>query len=65
MNVDASWSRVNRSGFAAVVARDAGGDFIAAARYPFSASCVAMAEAVAILRGCELAASLGLRSVVF
>ncbi|XP_050141140.1 uncharacterized protein LOC126617132 [Malus sylvestris] len=65
LNVDASWSRLNNSGFAAVVARDARGDFIAAVRYPIFASCVAMAEALALLRGCELAVSLNFSSVIF
>ena len=65
VNVDASWSRLNRLGFAVVVVRDAAGLFVAAARYAISASCVAVAEAMALLRGCELAASLGLISVIF
>ena len=65
VNVDASWSRLNASGFVAVVVRDAKGVFIAAARYPLSASCVALAEAIALLRGCELAISLGLSLAIF
>ncbi|CAN6587433.1 unnamed protein product [Malus baccata var. baccata] len=64
LNVDASWSRVSKAGFAAVVARDARGEFIAAVRYPIFASCVAMAEALALLRGCELAVSLNISSVI-
>ncbi|KAM2750524.1 hypothetical protein EV2_029295 [Malus domestica] len=55
VHVDASWSRLNNSRFVAVVAQDARGEFIAAARYHISASCVAMAEALALLCGCELA----------
>lgn len=64
INVDASWSRSSLSGFAGVVIRDAFGQFKAVARYAFSSSSVAVAEANALLRGCELGSSLGCHSVI-
>ena len=65
INVDASWSKASNSGFAGVVARGADGKFVAAARHSICAKSVAEAEALALLHGCELGVSLGLRSVIF
>ncbi|CAN6707535.1 unnamed protein product [Malus baccata var. baccata] len=50
--------------FVGVVLRDAEAHFIAAARYHIWAPCVAAVEAMALLRGCELGASLGLSEVI-
>ncbi|XP_070677505.1 uncharacterized protein [Malus domestica] len=64
INVDASWSCSSLSGFVGVVVRDAFGQFKAAARYAISSPSVAVAEALALLRGCELGSSLGFQSVI-
>ncbi|XP_050144110.1 uncharacterized protein LOC126619739, partial [Malus sylvestris] len=64
INVDASWFKTSCSGFVGVVLRDAEAHFIAAARYHIRAPCAAAAEAMALLRGCELGASLGLSEVI-
>ncbi|CAN6571052.1 unnamed protein product [Malus baccata var. baccata] len=64
INVDASWFKTSCSGFVGVVLRDAEAHFIAAARYHIRAPCVAAVEAMALLRGCELGASLGLSEVI-
>ncbi|CAN6675688.1 unnamed protein product [Malus baccata var. baccata] len=64
INVDASWSSSSRSGFAGVVVRQEGGSFRAAGRYPVMAPSSLVAESFAILRGCELGASLGFNSVI-
>ncbi|KAM1271688.1 hypothetical protein ACFX2I_032579 [Malus domestica] len=64
INVDASWSCSSLSGFAGVVIRDAFGQFKAAARYAISSPSVAVAEAHALLRGCELGSSLGYHLVI-
>ena len=45
INVDASWSKDSRLGFAGVVIRDDLGRFVAATRYPLLAPNVAVAEA--------------------
>ncbi|XP_070672100.1 uncharacterized protein [Malus domestica] len=54
INVDASWSKVSKSGFAGVVLHTEGGSFVAAARYAILSPNVAAAEACVLLRGCEL-----------
>ena len=64
LNVDASWSLASRSGFAGMVARNADGSFLAAARYSLRASSSSMAEAMALLCGCELGASLGVGNII-
>ncbi|CAN6702186.1 unnamed protein product [Malus baccata var. baccata] len=65
INMDASWSKVSRLGFAGVVARSEGGRFVATVRYPLMAPSSTVAEALALLHGCELGASLGVSSVIF
>nr|XP_008350051.1 uncharacterized protein LOC103413362 [Malus domestica] len=65
VNVDASWSKLAKSGFVGVVVRNEVGEFVAAARFAIAASCAALAEAYALLRGCEVGSSLGLSSVIF
>ncbi|CAN6545401.1 unnamed protein product [Malus baccata var. baccata] len=64
INVDASWSKVSKRGFAGVIIRAAEGRFVAAARYPISAPSAAAAEALALLRGCELGADLGIHALI-
>ena len=64
INVDASWSMQTCMGFVGIVVRDADGLFVAAIRHLVSASCAAAAEAVALVKGCELGLFLGLRKVV-
>ncbi|CAN6557042.1 unnamed protein product [Malus baccata var. baccata] len=64
INVDASWSKVSKLGFAGVVIRAAEGRFVAAARYPISAPSAAAAEALALLRGCDLGVALGINEVI-
>nr|XP_028964583.1 uncharacterized protein LOC114827108 [Malus domestica] len=64
INVDACWSKSSRMGFAGVVARQDGGRFRAAVRSSVLAPSSLVAESFAILRGCELGASLGFSSVI-
>ncbi|KAM1816599.1 hypothetical protein ACFX12_000986 [Malus domestica] len=64
INVDASWSKYSRLGFVGVVARQEGGLFQAAVRSSLSAPSSLVAESIAILRGCELGASLGFSYVI-
>ncbi|XP_048427879.1 uncharacterized protein LOC125471485 [Pyrus x bretschneideri] len=64
INVDASWSKVFKLGFAGVIMRDEDGRFVAASRYFLKASSAIAAEAIALLRGCELGAALGVTSVI-
>ncbi|CAN6691397.1 unnamed protein product [Malus baccata var. baccata] len=64
INVDASWSKSSRMGFAGVVARQVGGRFRVAVRSSIMAPSSLVAESFAILRGCELGASLGFSSVI-
>ncbi|KAM2035155.1 hypothetical protein EV2_039176 [Malus domestica] len=64
INVDASWDASTGEGFAGAVVRDSFGNFIDARRTKTSAPCVAVAEALALRRGCELGVSLGLTHVV-
>ncbi|CAN6559066.1 unnamed protein product [Malus baccata var. baccata] len=58
-------SKFANFGFVGVVVRNAVGEFVAAARYAIAASSAALAEAYALLRGCEVGSSLGLSSVIF
>ncbi|KAM2357734.1 hypothetical protein ACFX1X_006658 [Malus domestica] len=64
INVDASWSKYSRMGFAGVVARQEGGLFQAAVRSSLLAPSSIVVEFIAILRGCELGASMGFSSVI-
>ncbi|KAM1354663.1 hypothetical protein PS2_028774 [Malus domestica] len=64
INVDASWSKVPQSGFVSMVIRDAGGRFVAAARYAILSLNVATAEVVALLHGGGLGSSLGCNSII-
>ncbi|KAM2728910.1 hypothetical protein EV1_000356 [Malus domestica] len=64
INVDASWSKSSRMGFAGVIARQDDGGFLAAVRSSISAPSFFVAESFAILRGCELGASMGFSSVI-
>ncbi|KAM1608239.1 hypothetical protein ACFX13_020844 [Malus domestica] len=64
VNVDASWSSSSSSGFVGVVIRADGGNFVAARRELISASSVASAEALALVKGCELATVLGLGCII-
>lgn len=52
------------SGFVGVVAQDSEGKFLAICRYNVKATSVAMAEALAILHGCELGISQGWSLVI-
>lgn len=51
-------------GFAGVVVRDSSGNFITARRFRLNAPSIAAAEAMVILRGCDLGLSLDLNHVV-
>lgn len=53
-----------RAGFAGVVARKSDGSFLAACRYRITATSAALAEAKAILHGCELGIFRGWHSVI-
>ncbi|KAM1498581.1 hypothetical protein ACFX10_021399 [Malus domestica] len=64
INVDASWLRSGAPGFVGVVARDDEGRFMAAIRRRVTASSVAVAEALAVLHGCELGRSMGWNFVI-
>ncbi|XP_008340815.1 uncharacterized protein [Malus domestica] len=64
INVNASWSELTRSVFVGIMLWDAEGSFVAAIRYDIRALCVGAAEALALLKGCELGLSLGLQMVV-
>ncbi|XP_070674754.1 uncharacterized protein [Malus domestica] len=64
INVDASWSKVPQSGFVSMVIRDAGGRFVATARYAILSLNVATAEVVALLHGGGLGSSLGCNSII-
>ncbi|CAN6713541.1 unnamed protein product [Malus baccata var. baccata] len=64
INVDASWSKVSLKGFAGVIIRATEGRFVAAARYPLSAPSAAVAEALALRRGCELGAAMGIQALI-
>lgn len=59
MNVDASWQKSTRNGYVGVMIHDVEGQFVAMAWYAIQALNVVSAEAMAILRGCELAIALG------
>ncbi|KAM2351363.1 hypothetical protein ACFXTH_006190 [Malus domestica] len=64
INVDASWSPVSGRTNLAAVLRDHEGQFVAAHKLSIVASSVVFVEAMAVLKGCELAAKLGLGWVV-
>lgn len=64
VNVDASWQLSTRNGYVGVVIRDVEGQFVAAARYAIQAPNVVSAEAMAILRGCQLVVALGHQWVI-
>ncbi|CAN6713710.1 unnamed protein product [Malus baccata var. baccata] len=64
INVDASWLRSGAPGFLGVVARDDAGRFVAAIRRRVTASSVAVAEALAVLHGCEFGRSMGWNFVI-
>ncbi|XP_068329845.1 uncharacterized protein [Pyrus communis] len=64
VNVDASWEAHSKGGFAGVVIRDHEGKFVAAKRGRIGAPSVAVAEAAAILLGCELAFELELDCII-
>lgn len=59
VNIDASWKESTNDGFVGIVMRDVEGQFVVTARYAIKAPHVATAEAIAIMRGCELAIALG------
>ncbi|CAN6556372.1 unnamed protein product [Malus baccata var. baccata] len=63
-NLYKSWFKMSCLGFVGVVLRDTEAHFIAAARYHIRALCAAVAEALALLRGCELGAALGFSEVI-
>ncbi|XP_068339108.1 uncharacterized protein [Pyrus communis] len=64
INVDASWSKASKLGFAGVIARGQDRRMVAAARYAIRAPSAAAAEATALMHGCQLGAALGLRYVI-
>lgn len=64
INVDASWVGATKKGFIGVVVRNFIGSFTAARRFRLHAPSAVVAEALAILRGCEVGQSLGLNLVV-
>ncbi|CAN6585206.1 unnamed protein product [Malus baccata var. baccata] len=66
INVDASWLRSGGSGFVGVVARVDTGRFVAANRMRVTASsvAVAVAEALAVLHGCEFGRNMGWNFVI-
>ncbi|XP_070660618.1 uncharacterized protein [Malus domestica] len=64
INMDASWSKCSRMGFAGVVVKKVGEIFTAAVRFSIMVSSSLVAESVVILRRCELGASLGFSSVI-
>ncbi|XP_068314946.1 uncharacterized protein [Pyrus communis] len=64
INVDASWSKASKLGFAGVIARGQDRRMVAAARYAIRALSAAAAEATALMHGCQLGAALGLRYVI-
>ncbi|KAB2616581.1 hypothetical protein D8674_023169 [Pyrus ussuriensis x Pyrus communis] len=64
INVDASWSKASKLGFAGVIARGQDRRMVAAARYAIRAPSAAAAEATTLMHGCQLGAALGLRYVI-
>ena len=64
INVEASWHKDSKSGFVGVVVRDAEATFLAAVRYPLLAPSALATEALALLRGCDLGASMGFSDVI-
>lgn len=64
INVDASWVAALDDGFIGMVVWDSLGAFIATRKLYISASTIMVAEAFAILQGCEFGQSLGLTKVI-
>ncbi|CAN6690416.1 unnamed protein product [Malus baccata var. baccata] len=64
VNVDASWCQVDGIARLAAILRDHNGLFVAAHKWSLGAPSVVFAEALAMLKGCELAAELGCRWIV-
>nr|XP_028962160.1 uncharacterized protein LOC103417751 [Malus domestica] len=64
INVDASWSPVDGKACLAAVLRDHVGQFVAAHKIAVAVQSALFAEAMAMLRGCELAAKLGFQRVI-
>ncbi|KAM1798595.1 hypothetical protein ACFX12_032647 [Malus domestica] len=64
VNVDASWCQMDGMARLAAVLRDHNGLFVAARKWSIGAPSVVFAEALAMLKGCELAAELGFRWIV-
>ncbi|CAN6558737.1 unnamed protein product [Malus baccata var. baccata] len=64
VNVDASWCQVDGMARLAAILRDHNGLFVAAHKWSLGAPSVVFAEALAMLKGCELAAELGCRWIV-
>ncbi|KAM1621464.1 hypothetical protein ACFX1S_020139 [Malus domestica] len=64
INVDASWVASSGMGYIGVVARNNEGCFLVACGYRIMANSVAMADALAILHGCELGARKGWDSII-
>ncbi|KAM1074000.1 hypothetical protein ACFXTH_019029 [Malus domestica] len=59
INVDASWFQMDGKATLAAVLRDHNGQFVAAHKLSIGALSVVFAEAMALLKGCKLAAELG------
>ncbi|KAM2964592.1 hypothetical protein FF2_022358 [Malus domestica] len=64
VNVDASWCQMDGMATLAAVLRDHNGLFVAAHKWSIGAPSVVFAEALAMQKGCELAAELGFRWIV-
>lgn len=62
--MDVSWSILNRQGFVGVVIRGQRAEFVVAVRSQIHAPFALVAEALAILHGCQLAADLGYQSII-
>ncbi|CAN6708876.1 unnamed protein product [Malus baccata var. baccata] len=63
INMDASWEARTGVGFTGVVARDEHGRFLAASRHKIKATGATMAEALAIMHGCNLGVCNGWNSI--
>lgn len=59
LNMDASWSPIDGTANLAAMLRDHQGQFMAAHKLSIVARSVVVAEAMAMLKGCELASELG------
>ncbi|KAM1262994.1 hypothetical protein ACFX2G_028665 [Malus domestica] len=64
INVDASWFLMDRRATLAAVLQDHNGHFVAAHKLCIGARSVVFAEAMALLKGCELTVELGFRWIV-